>query len=329
MPNNFKNKKVLVTGCAGFIPSFIAQHFIEKGAFVYGVDDLSTGARENMKEFVKDPHFEFIQKDIVNKNLVESLIKKVDLVYHGAVRGVAVSTDNPTRELEVNTKSTLLILEAIRKYKKVERFVFPSSASVYGNPHKIPEKEENFTLPLSPYGVSKLAAERYCLAYYHLFNLPVVCLRYFNIYGPRQRKDSIYGGVISIFIYNALQNKPLNIYGNGKQTRDFTYIDDAVRATIKAFTAPRILGRVINIARGREYSINELAQKIKEVSPKKDLPLNYVSKRLVDNIERRCGDIRLARKLINYKPRISLEEGLEKTYQWNKKIYGEKKCEKE
>lgn len=268
MQNNFKGKKVLVTGSAGFIPSHIAQNFIERGAFVYGLDDLSVGSLDSMSEFIKNKNFKFIKGDVCDKKLVESLVKKVDYVYHGAVRGIAVSLDGPVEELRVNTESTLIILEAIRKYG-VERFVYPSSASVYGNQKKMPESELDFTLPLSPYGVSKLAAEKYCLAYYHIFNLPVVCLRYFNTYGPRQRKDSIYGGVVSIFINNALQGKTINVFGSGKQTRDFTYIADCVSATMAAFTTSKVLGQVINVAGGKEYPVNFLAKKVVGIAKKK------------------------------------------------------------
>lgn len=318
--NVFKNKKVLVTGCAGFIPSFVAQHFVENEAIVYGVDDLSSGCMENMEEFIKNDNFEFIKGDVCNKKLIESIIKKVDFVYHGAVRGVAVSVDNPVKELRVNTESTLIILEAIKKYG-VERFVYPSSASVYGNQKKMPESEEDFTLPMSPYGASKLAAEKYCLTYHRLFNIPVVCLRYFNTYGPRQRRDSIYGGVISIFINNILQNEELRIYGDGQQTRDFTYIGDNLQATKRSFLAPGILGQVINIAGGREYQINDLANSIKKISGQKDIKINYIKKRIIDNIDRRYGDINLAKKLLAYVPATPLEEGLEKTYQWNKNLW--------
>lgn len=322
MSLTLQNKKVLVTGCAGFIPSYVAEGLLKKGAYVYGVDDLSTGSLQNMQSFLRNSHFEFIRKNIDQKNLVEGLIKKVDYIYHGAIRGVGVSTKAPLKELAVNVHSTLLILEAVRQYG-ITRFVFPSSASVYGNPTKIPENENDPTFPLSPYGVSKLAAERYCLTYHHLFHVPVVCLRYFNTYGPRQNKDSLYGGVISIFIDQALNNQPLQIYGNGKQTRDFTYITDNLAATLRAFNAPHVLGQVINIATGKEYNIQYLAQKIKQICQNEGLNLEYVKARLVDNVDRRRGDIHLARKLLTYKPRVLLLEGLRKTFLWSKKHHGQ------
>lgn len=320
--NEFAGKKVLVTGSAGFIPSHIAQYFVEHGAFVYGVDDLSIGSLDSMREFIDQKNFQFIQGDVCDQKLMESLVKKVDYVYHGAVRGVAVSLEGPVPELRVNTESTLILLEAMRKHG-VERFVYPSSASVYGNQKKMPESETDLPTPLSPYGVSKLAAERYCIAYHSLFKIPVVCLRYFNTYGPRQRRDSLYGGVVSIFIASALQGKALRVFGSGKQTRDFTYIEDCVKATISAFTKKQALGSVLNIAGGKEFAVNFLAKKVKEIAGDKKLAIEKVAPRRVDNVERRVGDIRLAKKILGYRPKEIFEEGLRKTYEWNKEYYGQ------
>lgn len=311
-----KNTKILVTGCAGFIPSFVVQKLLELGAKVVGIDNLFTGSMENMQEFQSNKNFKFLKGDVLDKNLLESVIKDCDYVYHGAIRGIGISAADPTQELDVNTKSTLLILELLRKYN-ISRFVYPSSASVYGNTKKMPESENDITLPLSPYGVSKLAAEKYCMVYHHMFKIPVVALRYFNTYGPRQRKDSTYGGVVSIFINSALADKSLKIYGDGKQTRDFTYINDTVDATIAAFTARDIDGQIINIAAGQEYSVNELAEKIRNISGK-NLKIEHIVKRSVDNIDRRYADISRARQLLNFKPSTMLDNGLKTTYEWNK-----------
>jgi UDP-glucose 4-epimerase len=313
---NMKNKKILVTGCAGFIPSFVAERLVELGAYVIGLDNLFTGKKENMQTFINKKNFKFIKGDVQDKRLLQSIIKNCDYVYHGAIRGIGISAADPTQELDVNTKSTLQILEIFRKHP-IKRFIYPSSASVYGNTKKMPESENDITLPLSPYGVSKLAAEKYCIVYHHMYKIPVVALRYFNTYGPRQRKDSTYGGVVSIFINSALGDKPLKIYGNGKQTRDFTYINDTVDATITAFTAKNVDGEIINIAAGHEYSVNELANKIKIISGKK-LKIEHIEKRSVDNIDRRYADISKAKKMLDYKPSTLLDEGLKATYEWNK-----------
>ena len=310
-----KNTKILVTGAAGFIPSFVTEKLLKEGATVIGIDNFFNGRKENMNGFKDNKNFTFVEGDIRDSKLMDSLIGKVDMVYHAATRGLGVSTNNPIEEADVNIDATINMLDSAKNHK-IKRFVYTSSASVYGNAASIPEKETDATMPLSPYGVSKLAAERYCMVYQHLYKLPVVCLRYFNTYGPRQKKDSVYGGVVSIFIYNAINNKPLTIYGSGKQTRDFTFVEDTVSATIESFTSEKALGNVINISRGQEFTVNHLAELIKKISGKQDLPVTYIEGRLIDNIQRRLGDTSLAKKLLNYTPRISLEDGLKTTYDW-------------
>lgn len=318
MLHKLKNKTALVTGCAGFIPSYVAEHLLQHGVKVIGIDDMSTGNHSNMSTFSGNPNFTFINGDVCNRELINEYVSKVDYIYHGAIRGIGVSVKDPITELRVNTESTLLILEAIREHR-IERFVYPSSASVYGNQKKMPESEDDNTHPLSPYGVSKLAAEKYCMVYHHMFKVPVVALRYFNTYGPRQRKDSTYGGVVSIFINNAIQGKALSIYGDGEQTRDFTYIEDNLSATLQAFVTPDIEGQVINISGGKEYTVNHLAELIKQISKKTDLPIEHIGKRAIDNIDRRFGDIARAKELLKYNPSTPLEKGLRATYDWNKK----------
>ena len=320
MRNKLINKAVLVTGCAGFIGSFIVEALLAEGAYVRGIDNLNTGSLDNIKHLLTNPKFDFTNGDILNQKLTERKIKGVDYVYHAAVRGIGLSVDNPLLEVDVNIKGTLLLLELIRKVR-IKRFIYASSASVYGNPRSLPEKEADLVYPLSPYGVSKLAAERYVLAYHHLYKMQIVALRYFNIYGPRQRNDSLYGGVVSIFIHKAFRNKPLEIYGDGKQTRDFTYINDAIQATIASFTAKDAVGNVINISGGKEYSVKFLAQKVKEISENPQLAIIHTQKRLIDNVQRRFGDISLAKKVLSYSPRTSLDEGLKITFDWHKKIF--------
>lgn len=316
MQTNITGQKFLVTGCAGFIGSFVTEVLLSQGAYVYGIDNLNTGSLNNIRHLFDNRNFEFIKADFCNKRVLENYINKVDYIYHAAVRGIGLSTANPLLELEVNIKGTLLLLELMRK-SQVKRLVYASSASVYGDIKHLPEKETDSTCPLSPYGVSKLAAERYVIAYHHLYNLPVVALRYFNVYGPRQRKDSHYGGVISIFIHNALTNTPLCVYGDGNQTRDFTYIDDVVKVTIKSFLAKNALGKVINISGGKEYKITYLAKKIKEISSTNSAIL-HKEKRLIDNVTRRFGDISLAKQLLNYSPNIPLDKGIIKTIAWHR-----------
>lgn len=314
--NKIKGKKFLVTGCAGFIGSHLTDALIQNGAIVYGIDNLDTGSKENIKHLLNNPKFIFTKEDICNENIMRKLVSQVEFVFHGAVRSIGGSTDNPMRDLRVNIEGTLILLELIKK-SKIKRLIFASSASVYGNAKHFPEKETDPVDPLSPYGVSKLAAEKYCINYHRLYNLPITCLRYFNVYGPRQRWDSYYGGVVSIFINQALNQKSLSVYGNGNQTRDFTYIKDAVEATIRALFAKKIEGKVINISNGKEYSINYLAKMVKKIS-NNNIQIQYAKDRLVDNVKRRIGDNKLAKKILKFSPRVKLEDGLLKTYYWHK-----------
>ena len=310
------NKTFLVTGCAGFIPSHLVDRLLTLGYKVIGVDDLSIGKKEAMGSFINSKNFQFIKGDVRSLALIRKIVPEVNYIYHGAVRGVNISTDNPIEDVRVNTESTLLLLEEARK-NKIDLFIYPSSASVYGNPKSLPEKEDDNPLPLSPYGVSKLAAERYCLVYLNIYKLPVVCLRYFNNYGPRQRKDSIYGGVISIFFEQVLNNENITVYGDGEQTRDFVYVDDTVFATIECINNKRVIGEVINISTGKETSINNLANKIADISGGK-INVKHTTERKIDNIQRRAGDNSKANELLNFSPKVDLDRGLEKTYVWFK-----------
>ena len=310
-----KRKSFLVTGCAGFVPGHLIEYLLEHNYQVIGLDDLSIGRKQAMASFIKHPQFEFVKADVRDRKVLKKLVAKVDYIYHGAVRGVTVSTDLPIEDLRVNTESTLTLLE-LAKENKITQFIYPSSASVYGNPKRLPEKEEDNPLPLSPYGVSKLASERYCLAYHHLYSLPVVCLRYFNTYGPRQRRDSIYGGVISVFFDQALKGKKLTVYGKGEQTRDFVFISDNIRATVAAIDNKKVNGQVINVATGKEVTVGNLATVILKTVGKKNQGTKSVRERKIDNIKRRRGDITRAKELLNYQPKVGLKQGLKETFKW-------------
>ena len=312
---------VLVTGVAGFIPSHVAEHLLSDGYKVIGVDDLSNGKMENMRSFIDNAGMRFIEKDIRDRESMMSLVRESDYIIHGAVRGIAESIDDPFTDLDVNTTGTLGLLQLCLD-SNVKKFIYLSSASVYGNPAKLPESEDDPLLPMSPYGVSKSAAERYCMVYHKVYGLPVVCLRYFNNYGPRQNPDSIYGGVVSIFINQVLNAETLTIYGDGQQTRDFTYISDTVDMTCSCLKRQNIIGEVFNIASSIEVSINDLATKIIEISGKIGVKMEHINGRPIDNIKRRVGDIKKAREFLNYRPFISLEEGLSRTYQWHENQKG-------
>jgi len=312
---------VLLTGVAGFIPSHVAEHLLSDGYKVIGVDDMSNGKMENLRSFIDNVGMRFIREDIRDREFMLSLVKESDYIIHGAVRGVAKSVDDPFTDLDVNTTGTLGLLQLCLD-SNVKKFIYLSSASVYGNPAKLPESEDDPLVPMSPYGVSKLAAERYCMVYHKIYGLPVVCLRYFNNYGPRQKPDSIYGGVVSIFISQVLNDETLTIYGDGQQTRDFTYISDTVDMTCSCLKRQNIIGQVFNIASGIEVSINDLATKIIEVSGNSGVRLEHINGRTIDNVRRRVGDINKAREFLDYGPSISLEEGLARTWRWYKSQNG-------
>lgn len=309
-------KTFLVTGCAGFIPSNLIDEILACGFRVIGIDDLSIGKEKTMQSFIDNNFFTFIKGDVRDKKLLSEIIPKVNYIYHGAVRGVNISAADPVADIRTNTESTLLILEEMRK-NKVDLFIYPSSASVYGSPKKLPENENDNPLPLSQYGVSKLAAERYCLVYHHIYHLPVVCLRYFNNYGKRQRKDSTYGGVISIFFEQALSGKDLTIYGKGNQTRDYIFVGDTIKATLSCLNNPKAIGEVINIATGVETSVNDLAKTIIKITKTKS-KIVYLKDRIIDNVKKRAGDNKKAKRLLSISPKTTLKVGLEKTYLWMK-----------
>lgn len=311
---------VLLTGVAGFIPSHIADVLLERGFRVIGVDDFSQGSQANLEIVKGNPHFEFCEGDIRDQTLMRSLVQRSGYVVHAAVRGLASSVQDPLIDLDVNTRATLALLR-LSVERKVTRFVYTSSASVYGSPSRIPESERDCVGPLSPYAVSKLAGEQYSLVYHQMYGLPVVCLRYFNTYGPRQNVHSIYGGVVSIFIHRALSGQPLVVFGDGTQTRDFTYVGDIARATVDALTANNAEGAVFNLGSGAETSVTTLATEVlKLINPNSSgdaaSSIVYDSRRLVDNVARRCADIRRAADLLGYNPQYSLREGLLKTIEW-------------
>ncbi len=314
------SETVLLTGVAGFIPSHVADVLIDRGFRVLGVDDFSQGFRANISHLKGHPRFEFHEGDVRDERLMEQLVARADCIVHAAVRGLASSVEEPMVDLDVNTRATLGLLRLAAK-RKVRRFVYASSASVYGSPTKIPESESDCVGPMSPYAVSKLAAEQYCLVHHRVYGLPVVCLRYFNTYGPRQTPNSIYGGVVSIFIDRALAGKPLLVFGDGAQTRDFGYVADIARATGDAVTASGVEGVVLNLGSGVETSVTALAAEIISIvsgDPAVDpsSSIRYEARRIVDNVARRCADISRAGQLLDYRPLYALREGLRATIEW-------------
>ena len=307
----FSGKKVLVTGGAGFIGSNLADALVREGAKVTVLDDLFTGHKENINHF-KD--IQFVGGSVTDYDLVASLVKESDFVFNLAVRNIIVSTVSPRLDFQVNAGGTFNVLLAAKTYG-VERLVFASSASVYGNPRYIPINEDDRLYALNPYAASKLSGENFCTAFYETYNVSVTLLRYSNVYGVNQSPQNPYCGVISKFFERLMKGHPPQIHGDGEQTRDFTYVDDVVEATLLAALSPKAEGEIFNVSSGKEVSINDLSEKIIDmVEFQRDAV--YVNRRDIDNIRRRVLNIEKIRRVMRWIPQTTLSDGLEKTYEW-------------
>ena len=303
-----RNKLVVVTGGAGFIGSHIAWE-LSRDNDVIVIDNLYTGIRENVP-----PAAKFVQADIRDYEAIAELIGNADYVFHEAAQvSVVESVRDPVFTEEVNVIGTLNILRALLDGHG--KLIFASSAAVYGDNPNLPLRETERPRPLSPYGVTKATAEEYLRVYHELYGLPVVALRYFNVFGPRQSANQ-YAGVISVFINRALKNEPLVIFGDGKQTRDFIYVKDVVKANLLVAESRRANGRVFNVATGRQTSILELAMKILEITGANTSIL--FDKPRPGDIRHSLADISEIKKL-GFEPEWSLEEGLKKTVEWYRK----------
>ena len=236
------------------------------------------------------------------------------LIFHLAARNIIASTANPLDDYATNIGGTLNILLAARE-SKVDRVVYSSSASVYGNPRTIPINEDDGLWTLSPYAVSKLGGENYCTAFAESYGLRVSTVRYSNVYGPGQRPDNPYCGVVSKFLVEAHAGRPITVHGDGEQTRDYTYIDDAVDATLLAAVHPRAEGEVFNVGTGIETSVNHLANSI-GVALGKPIDVQHVDRRDIDNIRRRVVNIEKIRRMLRWTPQFTLERGLAETVEW-------------
>ena len=303
-----RNKLVVVTGGAGFIGSHIAWE-LSRDNDVIVIDNLYTGIRENVP-----PAAKFVQADIRDYEAIAELIGNADYVFHEAAQvSVVESVRDPVFTEEVNVIGTLNILRALLDGHG--KLIFASSAAVYGDNPNLPLRETERPRPLSPYGVTKATAEEYLRVYHELYGLPVVALRYFNVFGPRQSANQ-YAGVISVFINRALKNEPLVIFGDGKQTRDFIYVKDVVKANLLVAESRRANGGVFNVATGRQTSILELAMKILEITGANTSIL--FDKPRPGDIRHSLADISEIKKL-GFEPEWSLEEGLKKTVEWYRK----------
>ncbi len=306
--------KVLVTGGAGFIGSHIVDRLLKEGCEVTVIDNLSTGKMQNIARHKSEKEFHFIQGDIRNFNLVKEAVKGVDAVFHeAAIVSVPFSIEDPMGTNDVNVGGTLNVLKACLN-SNVKRFIYSSSTAVYGDTEKLPIKEDSVPQPISPYGASKLAAEGYVNAFYRVYGLETVCLRYFNVYGPRQAYNP-YSGVITIFINRLLDDQPPIIYGDGEQTRDFINVQDVIEANILALERENAAGQTFNIATGVATTINQLAKLLQEVMGKTELKVVHADPRPGD-IRHNYADISKAKKILGYEPKIGIKEGLTQLVKW-------------
>jgi UDP-glucose 4-epimerase len=308
---SFGARRILVTGGAGFVGAAVTRRLVDGGARVTVHDDLFTGKADAIPTGAT-----FIRGSVTDVDLVTELVGDNSLILHLAARNIIASTANPLDDYATNIGGTLNVLMAARA-SKVDRVVYSSSASVYGNPRSIPINEDDPLWTLSPYAVSKLGGENYCTAFAESYGLRVTTVRYSNVYGPGQRPDNPYCGVVSKFLVEAHAGRPITIHGDGEQTRDYTYIDDAVEATLAAAVHPRAEGEVFNVGTGIETSVNRLAASIGEAL-EVEIDLRHVDRRDIDNIRRRVVNIEKIRRMLRWTPQWTLDRGLVETANWYK-----------
>ncbi|MFQ6070238.1 MAG: SDR family oxidoreductase [Candidatus Aminicenantales bacterium] len=302
----------LVTGGAGFIGSHLTEELTKRGESVRVIDNFITGKKENLTSFLDC--IEFIEGDIRDLELCRQAAQGVDYVLHqAALPSVPRSVADPLTTNEINIRGTLNLLLASRD-AGVKKFVFASSSSVYGDHPSLPKKEGEEGSPLSPYALTKMVGEKYCLIFHRIYNLPTVSLRYFNIFGPRQDPHSQYSAVIPRFITRMLEGKEPVIFGDGQQSRDFTFVRNVVEANILAAGAADAAGGAVNIACGEKTTVNDLAAKINEILGSDVKPV-HDSPRPGD-IRHSFADISKAQELLRYTPLVSFAQGLEKTINW-------------
>ncbi len=305
--------KVVVTGGAGFIGSHIAAALSATGARVIVLDDLSTGHRENIEEIGGD--IEFIQGSVADQDLLLKAFADVELVYHeAAIPSVPRSVEAPRQTHIASVDGTFSLLLAARE-RKVRRVVYAASSSAYGDQPTLPKVEHMAPDPLSPYAVAKLVGEYYCKVFSRVYGLETVALRYFNVFGPRQDPGSQYSGVVSRFVSALFGNQRPVIYGDGEQSRDFTYIDNVVAANLSAADAKGASGKVINVANGQRVTLNELLAVVKDLVGKPEVTAEYLEPRVGD-VKHSLADITMARELLGYESKVDLREGLRRTIEW-------------
>jgi len=299
--------RVLVTGGAGFIGSHLVEGLVKEGFEVIVLDNLSTGRMENLRH-LDDAKVRFVEGDIRDGTVAKEASKDVEVVFHlAAIASVPYSIENPVITHDVNVNGTRTLLEASLR-NRVGRFIYVSTCAVYGEPEYLPIDENHPVNPISPYGVTKLEAERFCKEFYKTYGLEITILRPFNVYGLRQRNDQ-YSGVIARFIERLSNGQPPTIYGNGTQTRDFIHVKDAVEAFMLTLSSKDAVNETFNIATGVPTSTNQMAQLLIELFGAKDVNPQYLGARPGD-INHIYADVKKAKSHLRFEPRVHLKEGL-------------------
>src|ERR1700722_2632251 len=306
--------KYLITGAAGFIGSSLVRALLERGEEVRGIDNFATGRRENLTEVLN--RIDFREADILDLDAMHKACAGVDSVLHqAAIPSVPKSVLDPLASNRANIDGTVNVLVAARD-AKVKRVIYAASSSAYGDTPTLPQPEAMTPDPISPYAVAKLASERYMISFYRCYGLETVCLRYFNVFGPRQDPSSPYSGVLARFITLMLRGEQPTIFGDGEQSRDFTYIDNVVEANLLACATPaaECAGEVFNIATGRRITLNETFKALQSLTSYSGQP-KYDPERSGD-IKHSLADVSKAQAALGYNPKVDFEEGLRKTVDW-------------
>jgi UDP-glucose 4-epimerase len=304
----------LITGIAGFIGSSLARELLRRGEQVRGVDNFSTGKRENLAQILDQ--IQFHEADILDPEAMKRACSGVDYVLHqAAIASVPKSVQDPIGSNRANVDGTVNVLVAARD-AKVKRVVYAASSSVYGDTPILPKHESMTPDPISPYAVAKLASERYMISFYRCYGLETVSLRYFNIFGPRQDPSSPYSGVLAKFTTMMLAGKQPTIFGDGEQSRDFNYIDNAVQANMLACTSPAqdVAGKVFNVATGRRITLNQTIRLLQTLTSYSGSPIHGATRD--GDIKHSLADISAAERHLGYKPKVSFEDGLRQTVDW-------------
>ena len=315
--------KILVTGGAGFIGSHIVDRCVADGHEVRVLDNLSSSTITNLEEHVRKRTIEFLKGDIRDQKAVKDSIRNIDAVFHEAAQvSIPLSMNDPMYTDDVNVRGTLNLLAAASE-EGVERFVYASSSSVYGDPARLPVTEDTPFQPLSPYAASKIAGEAYCLGFWKARGLPTVCLRYFNVFGPRQGSSG-YASVIPAFIRSLLDGKPMNIFGDGSQTRDFVHVRDVVQANMLATSKNVAAGVAYNVGSGKPVTVTELARVLGQIAGGRSPSPLYLPPRSGD-VKHSVADVTRAKEALGFRPGTDLKDDLETLFKsWERQAVEER-----